>query len=115
MAKSKEKVNKSQMVREILAVNPEMKAKEVVATMAAKGQTITDALVYFIKGKSSAKKARKKRGVKAAKAAVGAGQVTTNGAVAKADALTMIREVKALSQKAGGYAKLKELVDALAE
>jgi hypothetical protein len=34
---------------------------------------------------------------------------------AKADALTMIREVKALAAKAGGYAKLTELVAALAE
>jgi len=33
----------------------------------------------------------------------------------KADALTMIREVKALATKAGGYAKLMELVAALAE
>jgi len=38
-----------------------------------------------------------------------------NGYVAKTDALTMIREVKALAAKAGGYEKLKELVDALAE
>ena len=110
MAKSKEKVNKSQMVREILGANPEMKAKEVVAAMAAKGQKITDALVYFLKGKSSAKKARKKRVVKAAKAAHVTGVAGSN-----ADALTMIREVKGLAQKAGGYAKLKELVDALAE
>jgi hypothetical protein len=35
--------------------------------------------------------------------------------VAKTDALTMIREVKALAQKAGGYEKLKELVNALSE
>ena len=109
------KVNKSQMVREILAANPEMKAKEVVAMMAEKGQPITDNLVYFLKGKSSAKKARKKRVVKAAKAAASSGMIAKNGAMAKADALTMIREVKALALKAGGYAKLKELVDALAE
>jgi predicted ATP-grasp superfamily ATP-dependent carboligase len=98
------------MVREILAANPEMKAKEVVAAMTAKGHKITDNLVYFLKGKSSAKKARKKRVVKAAKAAHVTGVTGT-----KADALTMIREVKALALKAGGYAKLKELVDALAE
>jgi hypothetical protein len=107
---AKAKVNKSQMVREILAANPALKAKEVVAAMAEKGQKITDNLVYFLKGKSSAKKARKKRVVKAAKAAHATGAASSN-----ADALTMIREVKSLAQKAGGYSKLKELVDALAE
>jgi hypothetical protein len=40
---------------------------------------------------------------------------STNGKANKPDALTMIREVKALAAKAGGYEKLKELVDALAE
>jgi hypothetical protein len=47
--------------------------------------------------------------VKAAKAVHDAGP--TN----KADAITMIRDVKALAEKAAGYEKLKELVDALAE
>jgi hypothetical protein len=35
--------------------------------------------------------------------------------VTKADAITMIREVKALAAKAGGYKKLMELVVAMAE
>ena len=47
--------------------------------------------------------------VKAAKAASNSGQI------GKPDAITMIREVKALAEKAGGYEKLRELVDALAE
>ena len=51
------------------------------------------------------------RVVKAAKAAA----PSRNGQVSKTDAITMIREVKALAEKAGGYEKLKELVDALAE
>jgi hypothetical protein len=108
---AKTKVNKSKIVREILAATPEMKAKEVVAAMAAKGHKITDALVYTIKGSMTEKKKRKKRVVKAAKAAV----PSSNGQVSKGDAITMIREVKALAEKAGGYEKLKELVDALAE
>jgi hypothetical protein len=108
---AKQKVNKSQIVREILTANPEMKAKEVVEAMAAKGHKITDALVYTIKGSMKEKKKRKARVVKAAKAAV----PSSNGQATKADAITMIREVKSLAQKAGGYEKLKELVDALAE
>jgi hypothetical protein len=50
-----------------------------------------------------------------AKAAMAATAPSTNGTVSKPDALTMIREVKALAAKAGGYAKLMELVAALAE
>ena len=41
--------------------------------------------------------------------------IRTTARPVKADAITMIREVKALAAKAGGYDKLKELVDALAE
>lgn len=58
------------------------------------------------------KKRRKKR---VAKAAMAATAPSANGAVSKPDALTMIREVKALAAKAGGYAKLTELVAALAQ
>ena len=108
---AKRKVNKSQLVRELLSAKPEMKAKEVVEAMGAKGHKITDALVYTIKGSMKEKKKRKARVVKAAKAAV----PSSNGQASKADAITMIREVKSLAQKAGGYEKLKELVDALAE
>src|SRR5947209_4595897 len=37
MAKAKSKTNRSQMIRDILAINPHMPAKEVVAEIAAKG------------------------------------------------------------------------------
>ena len=109
MAKAKSKTNRSQMIRDILAINPHMPAKEVVAEIAAKGHKITEALVYFVKGKMKAGKQRKTRVAKAATAA------TSNGKATKVDAITMIREVKTLAKKAGGYSKLKELVDALSE
>jgi hypothetical protein len=108
---AKRKVNKSQIVRELLTANPEMKAKEVVEAVAGKGHTITAALVFKVKGAMKEKKKRKARVVKAAKAAVPSG----NGQVSKADVITMIREVKDLAERAGGYEKLKELVEALAE
>ncbi len=108
---AKQKVNKSALVREILTPTPEMKAKDVVEVMAGKGHKITNALVYAVKGAMKEKKKRKARVVKAAKAAA----PSSNGQVSKADAATMIRDVKALAEKAGGYEKLKELVDALAE
>ena len=114
---AKAKVNRSQAVLDYLATNPEAPAKEVVKALAANGIKVNDGLVYAVKGGMKEKKRRKARVVKAAKAAaaVGGGNEVGNGVVAKTDALTMIREVKALAQKAGGYAKLKELVDALAE
>jgi hypothetical protein len=63
--------------------------------------------VYFVKGKVTVTKQRKTRIVKAAKAAA-----SSNGAV---DPISLIRDVRALSLRAGGYEKLKELVAALAE
>ena len=58
-------------------------------------------------------KERSKRKKKITKAAMAATKPSSNGQSNKADATTMIREVRALAAKAGGYEKLKELVDAL--
>ena len=115
MAKLKvqEKGNKSQLVRDMLQQAPELSVAAIVKAMNDAGHTITPNLVYFLRGKASAKKARKKRVAKAAMAA--SSKASSNGQASKPDAITMIREVKALAEKAGGYEKLKELVDALAE
>jgi hypothetical protein len=112
MAKAKGK-NRSQSIRDYLTANPEAKAKEVVEALGKNGIKVNDGLVYAVKGGMKEKKRRKKQVAKAAMAAVAT--PSSNGQASKTDALTMIREVKALAQKAGGYAKLKELVDALAE
>jgi hypothetical protein len=98
------KTNKSQAIRDVLTAKPEMTAKEVVAALAAKGVNVADNLVYFIKGKMKAKTQRRKRVVRAARAA------STSG-----DPVALIREVKALAARSGGIGKLKELVEALAE
>lgn len=108
---AKEKINRSQAVRDYLTEKPDSTAKEVLAALSEKGIKATTALVYKVKGGMAERKKRKKRVAKAAMAAT----PNSNGTLARADAITMIREVKALAQKAGGYAKLKELVDALAE
>jgi hypothetical protein len=113
MAKGKTEVNRSQSIREFLTENPKAKANEVVAALAEKGVKVNEGLVYAVKGGMAERKKRKKR---VAKAAMAATAPSTNGAPpAKADALIMIREVKALAAKAGGYKKLTELVAALAE
>lgn len=111
MAKAKPEVSKSQMVRDLLEKVPDIAVKDVVAKLGEKGISVTPNLVYGVKGAMGERKRRKKRVAKAAMAAT----PSVNGTVAKADAITMIREVKALAAKAGGYGKLKELVDALAE
>ena len=109
MAKKKNGQNKSQVIRDLLTDNPTLKAKEVVKALAEKGVKVKEGLVYAVKGAMKAKKKRKARVEKAAKAA------SVSGASSKTDAITMIREVKSLAVKAGGYDKLKELVDALSE
>jgi hypothetical protein len=112
MAKSKGK-SRSQSIRDYLTANPDSKAKEVVDALAKNGINTNEGLVYAVKGSMKEKKRRKKRVAKAAMAA--ASKPSSNGKASKTDAITMIREVKALAEKAGGYAKLKELVDALSE
>ncbi len=102
-------VNKSEMIREFLIENPTRSAKEVVAALAEKGIKVTESLVYAVKGAMKEWKRRKAQVARASAAA------SSNGHVGKSDAITMIREVKALAQKAGGFAKLKQLVDAMAD
>jgi hypothetical protein len=108
---AKAKATMSQSIRDFYTANPKAKAKEVVEALGKNGIKVTEGLVYAVKGGMKEKSKRKKRVAKAAMAAA----PSMNGAPAKSDAISMIREVKALAAKAGGYAKLKELVEALAE
>src|SRR4051812_6092610 len=96
-------VNKSQNVREYLGANPKAPAKEVVEALAGKGIKVSENLVYGIKGAMKEKKQRKARVVKAAKAAT----ASSNGTASRDEIITMIRDVKALAQRAGGYENLK--------
>lgn len=100
-------MNKSEAIREYLKANPKAKAKDVVEALKGKGVNVTANLVYFLKGKSSAKKLRKRKVIRAARAA------TRNGA-GHGDAIALIQDVRALAQRAGGYEQLKSLVDAIA-
>jgi hypothetical protein len=74
---------------------------------------VNDGLVYAVKGAMKEKKRRKKQVAKAAMAA--SSKASANGRASRPDAITMIRAVRDLAEKAGGYTKLKELVDALAQ
>jgi hypothetical protein len=99
--------SKSALIREYLKGNRKAPAKEVVEAMAAKGITVTEGLVYMQKGKLKGKRQRRAKVIRAARAAQAA---STNG-----NPVVLIRDVKALAVRAGGYKMLKELVEALGE
>src|SRR5262245_7198546 len=102
MPRTKGKINKSQMIRDLLRANPKMPVSEIVAKLADKNLKVTPNLVYYIRLKIRAKKRR------AVRQKVGA--ITGNG-----DVLTLVRQVKELAADAGGLAKLKQLVQAIAD
>src|ERR1051325_2923141 len=108
MAKKKSKPSKSDHIREVLRTNPDMKASEVVSTLAAKGVQVKAGLVYLVKGEM---KGRKKQKAKARKMIAEA--TAASGATAESDAVSLIRQVKNFASQVGGMEKLKALVDAL--
>lgn len=104
MPRKKGGPNKSQAIRDLLTQKPDLAVKDVVVRLADKGMTIRPNLVYYIKGKMKAGKQRRRRIVRAARAAT-----PSNG-----DPVALIRDVRALAERSGGIEKLKELVEALA-
>ena len=98
-------INKSALIRELLAKNPQIKVSEVVAQLAQQKVTVNPNLVYMIKSKGirKAKKAKRKLVLEATR---------TAGFV---NPVQLIVEVRALAEKAGGMKHLKQLVDLLAQ
>lgn len=108
MAKRKaDGVNKSAAVRELLEQSPKMKVKEIVAALAGKGIKVAPQLVYAVKTQMKVRKRKAKRQQVAqmVQSAGGSGSLTVE----------LLQRVKTLAQDAGGYGKLKELVDVLAQ
>jgi hypothetical protein len=108
MAKAKVEVNKSEEIRTVLAATPGASAKEVVATLKAKGIDVTDALVYAVKTNLNGKKKKPGKAPKA-KSMVAASSPKVHLGVGASIAL-----IKTTAEKVGGWASLKEIVDALA-
>lgn len=106
MAKKKSN-NKSLAIRELLAKTPDIGAKEAVATLANKGIEVKAGLFYIVKGKVQAKKSRKAKVIRAARSAA--------ESTSHFDAVGLIRDVKALAGRAGGYRNLIGLIEALSE
>ena len=109
MAKGKSAVNKSQEIRTIFTATPTASAKEVVATLKAKGIDVSENYVYGVKKtlKSGKKKpGRKPKTTATVKAAPSSKVHLGVGA--------SIALVKMTAEKIGGWRALKEIVDALA-
>ncbi len=116
--KSKNGVNKSAAIRELLKENSEIKAQDAVVALGAKGITIAPGLFYIVKGKIAGRKRRRRRvmrkAVDVASASGGDGMIAADG-TKKSSALATIRKVKAVAAEVGGMRHLKELIDALSE
>lgn len=107
MAKSKNGVNMSQAIRDLLKEHPKMKAKEIVETLGARGIPVKEGLVYYTMGKTKGSKRRKKKAD-----SMIASVAATTGAN---DALATIMKVKGLANQVGGLKKLKAIIDALCD
>jgi hypothetical protein len=111
MAKAKSEVNKSEAIREAYKVLPDAKAKEIVAHLKAKGIEVNEGLVYQVKKISKKKKPGRKPGkVSQAKATVAA----PSSSKVHLSVGASIALIKMTAEKVGGWASLKEIVDALA-
>lgn len=116
MAKAKSEVNKSEAIREAYKELPDAKAKEIVAHLKAKGIEVNEGLVYQVKKISKKKKPGRKPGKGSqAKAVVAApakiAAPSSNGVLGVGASIAV---AKAAAEKVGGWAALKEIVDALA-
>jgi arginine repressor len=107
---AKKTVNKSQEIRTILTATPKASAKEVVAALKEKGIAVSETYVYGVKKTMRAgKKKGPKPTVKVA-APVTAAAPSSNGQIGIGASIGI---AKAAAAKVGGWAALKEIVDAL--
>lgn len=106
MVKRKDGVNKSEEIRQLLKLNPEMPAKEIVSSLAGRGIKVTDHLVYFIKGKLKGRRGRRRKAQK---------MVASVAATGNIDPVATILKVKRWAAEVGGMKKLRALVEALSE
>jgi len=107
--------SKSALVQAFLKGNRKMPAKEVVSALGEKGVTVTEGLVYFVKGKMKGKSSQEKKAQKAAVQEVVTATVSSTPALANGDALKTILKVKAFAVEVGGMKKLIALAQALSE
>jgi hypothetical protein len=113
MAKAKSELNRSEAIREAIKAMPNAKAKEVVAHLKEKGIEVSEQLVYQVKKVAKKKKPGRRPATTAqvkavpVKAPVAA---SSNGHLSMGAAIALVRST---ADKVGGYAALKEIVEAL--
>lgn len=110
MAKQKDGVNKSEEIRKVLGSNPGLPVRDVVSILATQGVTVTNNLVYFIKGKMKGEQVPRRAAPKPAPAVF-----TSMMEPDDTYSMEAILKVKAWADEFGGLQKLKALVDALSE
>ena len=109
---SKKSVNKSEEIRALFTATPTVSAKDVVATLKAKGIDVSENYVYGVKKTLTPGKKKK-----APKATVKTAAPTTAAAPSSNGHLSVgasIALIKTTAEKVGGWSTLKEIVDALA-
>ena len=100
MPKGESKVNKSQVIREILAADPKADYKTVITKAAEKGAKVSQTMVYYVRSKlgQAARKAKREQ-----------------AATTSRNPVELVSKVKKLANEVGGMKHLKQLVDLLAE
>jgi hypothetical protein len=114
MAKAKSEVNRSEAIRAAFKAMPDAKAKEIVAHLKQKGIEVTDGLVYQVKKTSKKKKPGRKPGMAPQGKAAVPVQAATPSPKVHLGVGASIALIKTTAEKVGGWAALKEIVDALA-
>lgn len=108
---AKKTVNKSEEIRTIFTTTPSASAKEVVAALKEKGIAVSETYVYGVKKTMKpGKKKAPKAAVKVAAPAKIAAAPSSNGHLGVGASIAI---AKAAAEKVGGWAALKEIVDAL--
>ena len=100
MPKGEPNVNKSQVIREVLAADPKADYKTVITKAAEKGAKVSQTMVYYVRSKlgQAARKAKREQ-----------------AAANPRSPVELVARVKKLASEVGGMKHLKQLVDLLAE
>jgi len=109
MAKKKPKVNKTQLIKDFLAENPDTAPKDVAATLSKKGLSVTPNYVSTIKTNMKPKTKGKKKAAPKKKVAA------QPQAAADQISLSALLEAKKLAAKLGGITEAKQAISALAQ
>ena len=116
---AKKSVNKSEEIRAVLAATPTASTKDVVATLKQKGIDVSENLVYGVKQKLTPTAPNAPKAKAAAKAtapvqSVAPAKIAAPSSNGRLGVGASIAVAKAAAEKVGGWAALKEIVDALA-